>query len=86
MKTWQVQEAKTRFSELLERAQHEGPQTITKHGKPRAVVLSAEAYEALEKAKKPEPNFIDFLMNSGPKFDEFEIERDKDTGRDIDLE
>jgi prevent-host-death family protein len=86
MKTWQVQEAKAHFSEVIERAQHEGPQTITRHGKPRAVVLSAEVYEALAKAKKPEPNFIDFLLNSGPKFDDFEIERDKSTGREIDLE
>jgi hypothetical protein len=29
---------------------------------------------------------VDFLMNSGPKFDDFDIERDKDTGREVDLE
>ena len=84
MKTWQVQEAKTHFSEVIERAQSEGPQTITRHGRPRAVVLSADAYAALEN-RKPEPNFIDFLLDSGPKFEDFEIDRDKDTGRDIDL-
>lgn len=84
MKTWQIQEAKTHFSEVLERAQHEGPQAITKHGKPRAVVLSAAAYEVLTKARKPEPNLIDFLR-SGPYLDEVDLERSKDTGRDIDL-
>ena len=87
MATWQVQQAKTRLSEVIERAQTEGPQTITKHGKPRAVVLSASEYDALSSGKaKPKRDFVDFLMNAGPKFDEFEIERDKDTGRDIDLE
>ncbi|MEX0852190.1 MAG: type II toxin-antitoxin system Phd/YefM family antitoxin [Bauldia sp.] len=86
MATWQVQQAKTRFSELIERAQSEGPQTITKHGKPRAVVLSAAAYEALEKAKRPEPNLIDFLLNSGPILEGIDLERDKSTGREIDFE
>ena len=88
MTAWQVQQAKTHFSEVIERAQSEGPQTITKHGKPRAVVISTAEYEALCNGKpKPKRDFVDFLMNAGPKFDEFEIERDKtDTGRDIDLE
>jgi hypothetical protein len=71
---------------VIEQAEREGPQTITKHGRPRAVVLSTAAYEALAKAQTPEPNFIDFLLNSGPKFDDFEIERDKSTGREVDLE
>jgi len=38
MGTWQVQEAKTRLSEVIERARTEGPQTITRHGAERAVV------------------------------------------------
>ena len=44
MKTWQVQEAKAHFSEVIERAHREGPQTITKHGKPRAIVVSVVEY------------------------------------------
>jgi antitoxin Phd len=87
MKTWQVQEAKTHFSEVIERAQKEGPQTITRHGKPRAVVMSADEYDVMRRPKaKKKRDFVDFLMSGGPKFENFEIERDKDTGRDIDLE
>ena len=87
MAIWKVQEAKTRFSEVLERAQHEGPQTITRHGKPRAVVLSAAEYEALRQREgKPKRDFVDFLLNSGPIFEGMDIERSTDTGRDIDLE
>ena len=88
MATWQVQQAKTRFSEVIERAQNEGPQTITKHGKPRAVVLSAAEYEALSSGKaKPKRDFVDFLMNTGPILEGVDLERDKsDFGRDIDLE
>jgi prevent-host-death family protein len=86
MKTWQIQEAKAHLSEVIERAQTDGPQTITRHGRARAVVVSAETYAAMSQTKKPKRDFVDWLLYDGPKFDEFEIERAKDTGRDIDLE
>jgi prevent-host-death family protein len=38
MAVWQVQDAKARLSEVIERARTEGPQTITRHGAERAVV------------------------------------------------
>jgi prevent-host-death family protein len=79
MAAWQVQEAKTRLSEVIERARAEGPQTITRHGRERAVVLSVEDYRALLANK---PDFKAFLLG-GPKIDDFEIDRDRDTGRDI---
>ena len=78
---WQVQEAKAHFSEVMAKAEHEGPQIITRHGSERAVVLSIADYRALTSGKK---DFITFLL-TGPKFDDFEIERDKDTGREVDL-
>jgi antitoxin Phd len=81
MAAWQVQEAKTRLSELIERACTEGPQTITRHGAARAVVLSIEDYSALTAHK---PDFKAHLF-SGPKFDEFSITRERDTGRDIEI-
>lgn len=81
MKTWQIQQAKTHFSEVIERAQKEGPQTITRHGKPRAVVLSAEAYDAL---RAKQPTLVDYLRR-GPSFEGVDLERSKDTGRDIEL-
>jgi len=80
MTSWQVQEAKTKLSEVIERARTEGPQTITRHGKVRAMVLSIEDYEGL---KRPEPNLIDFLLN-GPRFDDFDFERSRDPGREMD--
>ncbi len=82
MATWQVQEAKARLSELIDRAATEGPQTITRHGKPSAVLLSVEEYRLI--AHKMD--FETFLL-TGPKFDDLDlyIERSTDTGRDIDL-
>ena len=51
--TWQLQEAKNRFSEVINAAEHHGPQTITQHGYPVALVvpiMSTEASEALVSA------------------------------------
>ena len=42
--TWKLQDAKARFSEVVRRAQSEGPQRVTVHGKDAAVVVSAESY------------------------------------------
>ena len=81
MTIWQVQDAKTRLSEVIERARTEGPQTITRHGAERAVVLSIEDYRALAAHK---PDFKDYLLG-GPKVDDFPIERDRDAGRAVEL-
>ena len=78
---WQVQEAKARFSEVIDKACTEGPQIITRHGAERAVVLSIDEYRALVSG---EPDFKAHLLG-GPKFEEFSIERDKDTGRSVKL-
>jgi antitoxin Phd len=78
---WQVQEAKARFSEVIDKACTEGPQIITRHGAERAVVLSIDEYRALVSG---EPDFKAHLLG-GPKFEEFSIERDKDTGRPVKL-
>ena len=81
MATWQVQHAKTRLSEVIERARTEGPQTITRHGAERAVVLSIEDYRVLV---THQPDFKAHLLG-GPKVEDFTIERDRDTGRSVDL-
>jgi len=81
MPVWQIQHAKARLSEVIERAQSEGPQTITGHGATRAVVLSIEDYRALVGQKH---DFKSCLLG-GPKVDDFAIERDHDIGRPVDL-
>jgi len=58
---WTVAEAKAKFSEVLERAEKEGPQRITKHGRETAVVVSAEEWS---KKAKPKENLAEFLANS----------------------
>lgn len=81
MAVWQSQHAKARLSALIELARNEGPQTITRHGAERAVVLSIENYRALIAQR---PDFKEYLLG-GPKVDDFSIERDRDTGRVIEF-
>lgn len=81
MATWQEGEAKIRFSELIDQARSEGPQTITRHGAERAVVVSIEDYRALQALK---PDFKAYLLG-GPKVDEFDVPRDGDVGRAVEL-
>ena len=77
---WQLQEAKARFSELVQKAMDEGPQTVTRRGKPSVVVLSAEQFELM---KKRQISLKD-LLRSAP-WHELEIERDKSPPHDVDL-
>lgn len=69
---WQLQEAKNRFSELVEAALHKGPQEVTRHGKPAVVVVSKEEYDRLTGVNaKPKQDFKEFLL-SFPKIDGFD--------------
>jgi prevent-host-death family protein len=48
---WTVAEAKAKFSEVIERAQSDGPQTITRKGRKAAVVVDAEEWERKTKRR-----------------------------------
>lgn len=63
---WQLQHAKNRFSEVIKRARQEGPQVVTLRGRRTAVVLSAEAYDALLADR---PSLVDHLL-AGPAWDD----------------
>jgi prevent-host-death family protein len=67
------------LSEVIEEAHSKGPQIITRHGAERAVVLSIDDFRVLTAHK---PGLKEYLL-SGPKVDSFEIEPDRDTGREI---
>ena len=51
MRKWQVQEAKARFSELLDASLTEGPQIVTKRGVDTAVVVPFEQWQRLQAAR-----------------------------------
>lgn len=79
---WQLQDAKNKFSSLVQKAQHNGPQVVTKHGKDAVVVLSVEEYKKLI---KPQKSLVSFLQSSPLATEEVDLERKKDLPRDIEL-
>ncbi len=79
-KPWQLQEAKNRFSEVVEQALHKGPQTITRHGRKAVVVLSTEDYQALV---KPKQGLVAFFAMSPLRGVNLDLARDQDPGREI---
>ena len=81
MAIWQVQEAETRLSEVIEQANTKGPQIIARQDSERAVVLSIAGYRALTTNKAD----LKSHLLGGPKFDSFEVTRDRDSGREVNL-
>lgn len=67
MKAWPVQDAKARFSELLEASQTEGPQLVTKRGVEAAVLVPIEEWRRLQEAARP--SLKDWLLAPEPRFD-----------------
>lgn len=53
MRAWPVQDAKARFSEMLETCLREGPQLVTKRGADTAVLVPAADWQRLKHAAKP---------------------------------
>jgi len=79
--SWQVQEAKQKFSELVRRATEDGPQVITRHGEEVAVLLAASDYRALTDVGE------DFkaLLRSAPDFELLELDRSRERAPAIEL-
>lgn len=80
--TWQLQDAKSKFSQLVDNAMHHKPQFVTKHGNNAVVVIAFEDYVRLV---KPKENLISFLRNSPLLGVDLDIARNKDKPRDIEL-
>jgi prevent-host-death family protein len=83
MQSWQMQEAKAKISELVKRAQVDGPQEITMHGKPVAVLVSRETFDRLSQ----QGDSLAAFMRRSPLFglDEVEFDRDRSLTRNVDL-
>jgi prevent-host-death family protein len=79
--TWTLAGAKARLSEVVDRAQA-GPQTITRNGKPSAVIVSAEEW-ARKTARKG--TLAEFLLASPLRGADLDLERQRDAPRDVTL-
>jgi antitoxin Phd len=59
MDTWKLQDAKARFSEVVDRALRDGPQVVTRHGENTVVIVAYRKFVGAE----PVQDFKDFLMS-----------------------
>lgn len=80
--TWQFQDAKSKFSQLVENAMLNEPQFVTKHGNNAVVILSFENYK---KITKPQTDLVTFLRNSPLMESALDISRNRDLPREIEL-
>ena len=82
MRTWPLQEAKARLSEVIKQASKEGPQTITMRGEPTAVVISKDEYERL---KQPRGSFVEFMRKSPLYGLDLDLKREQTLTRKADI-
>jgi antitoxin Phd len=67
MKIWPVQDAKARFSELLQTCLREGPQIVTKRGAEAAVLVPVEDWRRLQQSARP--TLKELLLADEPKME-----------------
>ena len=82
-KTWQLQEAKSHLSEVVERAKTGETQIITKHGAKTVVVIDYDRYLDLTGQTK---GLLEVLRGKPPFTDDLEVTRDKGVGRNVSFE
>ena len=75
MASWQVQDAKARFSEFLDTTIKKGPQVVTRRGIKTAVLVPIEEWERLQKAARP--SLKEWLLAPEPRYDNLILERRK---------
>jgi prevent-host-death family protein len=82
--TWTVVQAKSKLSEVINKALHEGPQAITRNGKSAVVVVEASQWQRLQK-RKQRGSFTDFLLTSPLRGSDLEVTRLAHGIREIEL-
>jgi antitoxin Phd len=73
MGSWQVQDAKARFSEFLDATIKKGPQVVTRRGVETAVMVPIGEWNRLQKAARP--SLKDLLLAPGARFENLIPER-----------
>jgi prevent-host-death family protein len=82
MDVWTVKEAKAKFSEVVDKARTQGPQTITKNGRTAVVIVSAEEWS---RKTRRVGNLAEFFAESPLRDSGLEISRVQDGPRKVDL-
>lgn len=82
---WQLQTAKARFSEVFRLARAEGPQLITRQGRDSVVLIPIEQFDRLVNRAHRQKSLVQFFRESPLAGLNLDLERDKDSGRDVKL-
>lgn len=82
---WQLQVAKARFSELFSLARTQGPQLILRQKKDGVVMLTVEQFDLLIARAHQAKSLVQFFRESPLLGTDLSFERDKDSGREIEL-
>ncbi|MEF3063169.1 type II toxin-antitoxin system Phd/YefM family antitoxin [Ralstonia solanacearum] len=83
MQSWQLQAAKARFSDVVKRAADNGPQEITVHGRPVAVVISRALFDRLSGGGE---SLVDFMRQSPlAGLDDVVFERERSLPREVEF-
>lgn len=85
LKSWQLQTAKARFSEVFQLARTEGPQLITRQGRDGVIMLPVEQYEQLVARSHQPVSLLEFFQQSPLYGLELNLERNREQDRDIEL-
>ena len=85
MTDWALQDAKNRFSAVVNAALSGEPQRVTRRGEPAVVVIAVEEYDRLHKLEPDDtPTFVEHLL-AIPKGGDFDFERRPLASRPLDL-
>jgi antitoxin Phd len=79
--SWQVQDAKARFSEFLDATIKNGPQVVTRRGIETAILVPIQEWRRLQDSARPSLKAL--LIGPGPRFEKLIPERGRFRRRPI---
>ena len=77
---WQLQEAKACFSEVVNQALEQGPQTVTRHGHAAVVVVAADEFRRTASRRR-----LRSFFRQRPYLDGVSVVRDRSQPREVNL-
>jgi len=80
--TWQLQDAKSKFSQLVDKAMHNKPQIVTKRGQNAVVIISFDDYKEMT---TPNMSLVDFFRSSPLIGADLDLSRSTELPREVEL-
>jgi antitoxin Phd len=85
MASWALQDAKARFSDVVEQALRKGPQTVTRRGEAAVMVVAVEQFRQMTRHKGQKDLVTFFRQSPLADLDPDWLARVRDTGREVEL-